>query len=539
MGFQNLVSFLGVFILLGVAYLLSTNRKAVDKRVVIWGMGLQFIFALIVFKFEPGKRFFLFLNGVVVKLLDFTVVGAKFVFGEDLFHHYFAMNVLPTIIFFSSLMAILYHLGVMQKLVLIFAKIMCRFMGTSGAESLSASANIFVGQTEAPLVIRPYVDKMTQSELMAVMTGGMATVAGGVMGAYVGMLVTRFPNIAGHLISASILSAPAALVLAKIMVPETEEPMTRGEVKLELEQKDANVIDAAANGAADGLQLALNVGGMLIAFVALIAMINFGVGKIGEAVNWAGGVDPYQVTLKAFPAERMAAVKPGMEIGLDIPGELPFKAAIKEINGQTIIMDRRIPENFKDASFHIFDKGKRIDGSSGAEGTTLAELSLERILGTLFWPFAWIMGVPAVDCHIIGRLLGEKLILTEFVAYLNLSHLLTLGAIKDPRSVVIATYALCGFANFASIAIQIGGIGGIAPSRRGDLARLGIRSVIAGTLAAFMTANIAGIFFTGETVLLNPNDLKTSSVVRPAEEMFQNNDDETIEDKALAILIQK
>ncbi|MEW5694111.1 MAG: nucleoside transporter C-terminal domain-containing protein [Candidatus Hydrogenedentota bacterium] len=426
---HNLISLFGLVVIIFLAWLISYDRRTIPWRVIIWGVILQLFFAFIVLYWSPGRRVFEILNDAIVKVLDFTVEGSVFVFnalgvppgqtrsGTQSLGFFFAFQVLTTIIFFSSLMSVLYYLGIMQKIVLFFAKIMAYTMGTSGAESLSASANIFVGQTEAPLVVKPYVEKMTDSELLCIMSGGFATVAGGVMGAYVMMLKDYFPNIAGHLLSASVLSAPAALVMAKIILPEKEEPLTKGEVKLQLKITDVNIIDAAANGASTGLTLALNVASMLIAFVALIAMLNFGVNKIGNFFGY---------------------------------------------------------EN----------------------------LTIQLILGWIHWPIAWVLGIPTADCFEIGKLLGEKLILTEFIAYLDLAKVLVDPDITlDPRSIVIATYSLCGFANFASIAIQIGGIGGIAPSRRSDLARLGLRGMWAGCLAAYMTGNIAGIFYTGETIL--------------------------------------
>jgi CNT family concentrative nucleoside transporter len=306
-------------------------------------------------------------------------------------------------------MSVLYYLRIMPLLVRAMAWVMSRTMGTSGAESLSASANIFVGQTEAPLVIRPYVPAMTLSELHAVMAGGFATVAGGVMAAYVGMLHTTFPDIAGHLIAASVMSAPAALVCAKLMLPETGQPATRGTVRAHIEQDAVNVIDAATRGAGDGLRLALNVGAMLLAFIALVAMLNHLLGLAG--------------------------------------------------------------------------------GLAGAEG-----LTMQRVLGWIFWPVAFVMGVPAGECATVAALLGERMVLNEFVSYLDLANLLATGSAPlSYRGVTIATYALCGFANFSSIAIQIGGIGSIAEDRRHDLARIGMRAMIAGTLASFMTAAVAGL----------------------------------------------
>ena len=427
------ISFIGLLVLIGIAVLFSRNRRRINYKTVIMGTVLQLIFALLVLRFPPGRKFFQIMNDVIIKLLSFSEEGARFLFGNLVSNYipvgtydglgnfsgiagqvayagaYFAFSVLPTIIFFSSLMAVLYHLGIMQQVVLFFARIMTRFMGVSGAESLSCSANIFVGQTEAPLVIRPYVAEMTMSELLAVMTGGMATIAGGVMAAYVGMLKDYFPMIAGHLLSASIMSAPAALVMAKIILPETEEPRTAGSVKIHYEKTDANVLDAAANGATLGLQLALNVGACLVAFMSLLALLNFILGHLG-------------------------------------------------------------------AIFHY------------------SALSLQKIFSWIFAPLAWVMGVPTKDIFIVGDWMGQKTAINEFVAYFNMAQYIRANpAGVSERAVIIATYALCGFSNFLSIAIQIGGIGGIAPNRRHDLARLGLWAVLAGSLACFMTATIAGM----------------------------------------------
>lgn len=414
------MSFLGTFALLGLGWLFCPVRlkKRINWRTVAWGSALQIIFAILVLKTPPGRAFFRFMNDVIVKLLSFTTDGARFVFGDlavaqPPWNFVFAFQVLTTIIFFSSLMSVLYYLGVMQWIVKLFAGVMVRFMGTSGAESLSASANIFVGQTEAPLVIKPYVSEMTLSELHCVMVGGMATVAGGVMAAYVGFLLPYYPDIAGHLLAASVMSAPAALVMAKLLLPETETPKTAGVVKVHVEKTDINIIDAAASGATTGLQLALNVGAMLVAFMALLALFNFLIAKFGMLAG-------------------------------------------------------------------------------------IGDLSLQKIMGWIFYPIAWVMGAPSKDCLIIGQLMGEKTMLNEFVAYLSLANYAqahppgTPGAL-DYRSYVIATYALCGFSNFLSIGIQIGGIGALAPNRKHDLARLGISALIAGSLASFMTATIAGI----------------------------------------------
>ncbi|MBI5485954.1 MAG: NupC/NupG family nucleoside CNT transporter [Deltaproteobacteria bacterium] len=398
-----------------IAWAFSTNRRAIPWRVIVWGIGLQVFFALLVLKTPWGQSGFSAANDAIVALLGFTKQGTAFImrsFASGSIHpalSNIAFDILPTIIFFSSLMAVLYHLGVMQLVIRGIAWVMARTMGTSGAESLSAAANIFVGQTEAPLVVKPYLEKMTVSELHAVMVGGMATIAGGVMAAYVGMLINVFPDVAGHMIAASVMSAPAALVFAKIIVPESGEPLTRGQVKLDVAKIDANIIDSAARGASEGLQLALNVGAMLLAFIALLALLNWGLSSLGSLFG-------------------------------------------------------------------------------------VPDLSLQWVLGQLHRPLAFLMGVPWSESQTAGTLMGEKLVLTEFVAYLDLSSVLqhNVDALSY-RSTVIVSYALCGFANFGSLAIQLGGIGGMAPTRRHDLARIGLRAVLAGTLAAYQTGTIAGM----------------------------------------------
>lgn len=403
---ERLMSLVGLIVMVGIAYALSTSRKNIKWKTVLMGVALQVVFGLLILKTPWGREFFAVIKEGFNAILAFTNEGSRFIFGDlvdpSKFGFIFAFLVLPTIIFMSSLMSVMYHIGIMQKLVEWTAKIMMKVMGTSGAESLAAAANIFAGQTEAPLVIKPFVGKMTKSELMALMSGGMATVAGGVLAAYVGMGID-----AGHLLAASVMSAPAALAIAKLMIPETEVSNTAGVVNIDLPKTNANVIDAAANGAGEGLTLALNVGAMLLAFIALIAMLN---GILGLVGSWVG----------------------------------------------------------------------------------YSELSFELILGYVFAPFAFLLGVPWDECIRVGVMLGKKTVINEFVGYLDLQ-----AAIKEaslsPRSITIATYALCGFANFSSIAIQLGGIGGIAPERRHDLARLGIKALIGGTLACFMTACVAGL----------------------------------------------
>ena len=396
---------IGVVVLLGIAYGMSNNRGAISKRIVLWGLGLQLFFALFILKTPIGQPFFSAVDRIFLKLLSFSDAGSDFLFksyGTGVVEGplmNFAFRILPTIIFFSSLMALLYHFGIMQRVIRWIAVTVQKTMGTSGSETLSVSANIFVGQTESPLMVRPFINQMTMSELMAVMTGGFATVAGGVMAIYVAML-SNIPGIAGHLMAASIMSAPAALVMAKIIFPETEESETLGDLRIEVERPDDNAMEALSRGATDGVKLAVNVGAMLVAFVAFIAMVN---------------------------------------------GILGF-----------------------------------------------VDLTIQQILGWLFQPLAWTMGAPWSEAGILGQLMGEKIVLTELIAYADLSQLLAENAISD-RTAIIASYALCGFANFASIGIQLGGIGGIAPSRRKDLAKIGMKAMIAGALASWLTATLAGI----------------------------------------------
>jgi CNT family concentrative nucleoside transporter len=479
--FSALIGFIAILL---IAYLLSTNRKAIRWRTVGWGLVLQLAIAVLVLKGEyiaerlagiapqisrataaivfivlaiifyqiakrlaPGTRRFVWgmfgvvavylfltfnllaflfenLKDVVNHLIGYTAEGAKFVFGplgdpaSTSIGFVFACRVLPTIIFIASIFAILYYIGVMQMVVRFFAKMMSRFMGASGAESTSVAASIFMGQTEAPLTIRPFIPDMTMSELMTIMTAGMAHVSGGIMAAYV--LVAKVDVI--HLLTAVIMTAPGAIMMAKIIVPETDQPKTGGDVEVVVPKQDVNVIDAAGRGAIEGLHLSLNVAGMLIAFIALVALINgvFGWANAHLWFDWHG---------------QKLSIVPG---------------------------------------------------------------SLDALLGFIFRPIAWAMGVSWKDSLTVGNLLGTRMVLNEFVAFAKLGGLVSSHAVGtvgglDKRSFIIATYALCGFANFSSIAIQIGGIGSLAPSRRGDLARLGLRAMIAGTLANFLTATIAGM----------------------------------------------
>ena len=432
---DRLIGVFGIFAFLGIAYLFSNHRKKINPRIIISGLSLQILMALLALGIPalgingPLSPFFNWFNEIILLLLQFTNSGSEFLFGplmdQKKYGFIVALQILPVIVFFSSLIGILYHLKVMQVIVYLIGVVMHKLMGTSGAESLSASANIFFGQTEAPLIIKPYINKLTQSELFSVMVGGMATVAGGVFVIYVSLLRDTIPNIASHLLAASVMSAPAALLIAKIMIPETQKTETSGNTPLNIskESPSHNMIEAAARGATDGLQLALNVGAMLLAFIALIALLNSFIGSFGEIID------------------------------------------------------------FNEWGHHLVPDLLLIDGKA-------PPLSLSIVLGWIFAPIAWLMGIPWNDLAISGSLLGQKIVINEFVAYLELSKI---SAQLNPKTSIILSYALCGFANFSSIAIQIGGIGGIAPKRQSDLAQLGIRAIIGGSLAAFMTAAIAGI----------------------------------------------
>ena len=402
-----MIGLLGVFVLLGIAYCLSNNKSKINYKLVGWGLTIQFLFAVLILKSPIGKPVFSYLDKIITKLISFSDAGSDFLFKSfipDVGFHVglinFAFRALPTIIFFSGLMAVMYHYGIIQFIVKWIAKFMQKTMGTSGSETLSVSANIFVGQTEAPLMVRPFIANMTKSELMAVMTGGFATAAGGVLALYV-MWLSDIPGIAGHLLAASVMSAPAALVIAKIIYPETDESETMGDLKIEVKKTDANGLDALGRGATEGLKLAANVAAMLVAFVSVVAMINFSLGA-------------------------------------------------------------------------------------------LLDTSLQEIMGLFFKPLAWTMGVPWSEAEIMGTLMGEKLALTELIAYNDLRIVASSGQISE-RTAIIASYALCGFANFGSMGIQIGGLGSIAPNRRSDLAKLAFKAMIGGALASWITASIAGI----------------------------------------------
>lgn len=403
---SSFLGILGLFTLLAIAYLLSENKNAINYKTVVYGLIFQLLFALFILKTPFGAPIFSFLDTSINILISFSSSGSDFLFRSYVdgvgFHPglvNFAFSTLPTIIFFSSLVAVLYHYGILQSVIKFIAKRMQQSLGTSGSETLSVAGNIFLGQTESPLMVRPFVGKMTNSELMAVMTGGFATVSGGVLAIYVSWL-TDIPGIAGHLLAASVMSAPAALVVAKIIYPETKESKTMGDVNINIEQTNINAMEALSNGATDGLKLAANIAAMLIAFISFVAMVNY-------FLSFAG-------------------------------------------------------------------------------------TSMEEIFGIVFRPLAWTMGVPWNEAQLVGMLMGKKIVLTELVAYGDLQTLIHEGAISQ-RSAIISTYALCGFSNFASIGIQLGGIGAMAPDRKKDLAKLVTKAMFGGAIASWLTATIAGI----------------------------------------------
>ncbi len=428
---QRFVGIVGVLAMLGLAYALSSHRGRISLRIILGGLGLQVVLAWLLLSFPPVVGAFDHLARGVNIVIGCADAGIEFVFGPELMDpagpwgYIFAVKVLPVIIFFASMMGVLYHLGIMQRVVAGLAWVLRSVLGVTGAEALAVAANVFVGQTEAPLCVKPYVEKMTRSQLMALMVGGFATIAGSVLVAYVGILGGDDPAqrelFIKHLLTASVMSAPAAFVIAKIMLPEIETPLDEGRFLREQQLDTQNVLDAAAKGATDGLKLALNVAAMLIAFVALLAVLNWPIGALGDI-------------------EKIAAWRQAN----DIP---PF--------------------------------------------------SLEYFLGWLFTPLAWLMGVPWSDCQPFGSLMGLKIIATEFIAYGSLHDMMggaEAEAAMSFRSIQMATYALCGFANLPSIAIQIGGLTGIAPGRRTDFARLGLRAMVGGALASWMTASVAGMF---------------------------------------------
>lgn len=419
--------FIGIALILGLAFALSNNRKAINYRLVFVGLLIQAILAVFILKVPLGQAIFAHIGHFITKILDFSNKGADFVFGPlvnsqllaPLFGisntFIFFFKIIPTIIFVSVLVSIAYHIGLMQRVVAIFAKAVHWLMGVSGSEALSNVGSAFVGQVEAQIMIKPYISGMTMSELLASMAGSMACIAGGVMAVYISMGVP-----AEYLIAASIMAAPGALVISKIVYPETEESETKGNVKIEIKKVHANLMDAISHGASDGMKISLNVIAMLLGFIALIAMVDAGLGWMGRWLYWNTSMDLTMI------------------------------------------------------------------------GISLKDLSLKEILGSIFSIFAWAMGVPSQDTHAVGALMGTKLVINEFVAYSNLSPMIASGLLSK-KSIVIVSFALCGFANFSSIAIQVGGIGELAPNRRADLAKLGFKALICGTLASYLSATIAGL----------------------------------------------
>lgn len=414
---------IGIVTIIAICVLLSNNRRRIDWKLVVYGLLLQLGFAAAVIVSAPGQAFFKGCDASINALLKFSEEGTTFLLKSfdtravEPAVHNLAFVALPAIIFFSAMLSLLYYLGIMQWVVRGLAWVMVRTMGTSGAETLSVAGDVFVGQTEAPLLIRPYLEKMTFSELNTVMCGGFATIAGTVMGLYVSWLQESIPNVAGHLLAASVMSAPAAILISKIIVPEVDEPLTRGTLKIEFERTASNVIEAIGDGATDGMKLLLNIVAMLIAFVAIMVMVNAGLGAAGR---WLA--------------------------------------------------------------------------TQGVSETITSLFSLEALLGKLFQPLAWTLGVSWAEAETLGRLLGKKLVLTELVAYSELGQLMKTDDVFQPRSAIIASYALCGFANFASIGIQLGGTGAMAPSRKRDLSALALRAMVGGALATCMTAAVAGMF---------------------------------------------
>ncbi|UCH80002.1 MAG: hypothetical protein JSW20_09655 [Nitrospiraceae bacterium] len=430
----NFVSFAGIFILMAFAWLVSSHRSIVNWRVIIWGLALQIMFALFIFIVPAGAQLFMFINDALVKVIDVASSGTRFLFGrlalppgttnevgEESLGFIFAVQVLPQIIFFASLMAVLYYVGIMSWLVRMFARVFTYLMKVSGAESLCASSNIFVG-IESATTVRPYLEKMTKSELCTILTAGMATIASTVLAIYILILQKQFPTIAGHLVSASFLSAPAAIIMSKLIMPETAHPETMGEDVSPYYEKESSVIEAIINGANAGLKLAVGVVALLVAFLGLVALADFITAGAGAKVN-------------------------------DLMG------------------------------LHI-------------------DWSLKGLLGYVFYPFTIIIGVPPADAFEISKVIGERAIVTETKSYMDLAVLMDKGVLKDPRSAFLATYALCGFAHIASLAIFVGGIAALVPSRTADLSEVGPRALLAATLACLMTAAVAGTFFSGGSILL-------------------------------------
>ncbi len=430
----NLISFSGIFFLMAIAWLFSTNRKIINWRVVFWGTALQLLFAVFIFIIPAGTKVFLFINDVVVKVLDSATVGTKFLFGrlalppgtknemgEESLGFFLAFQALPTVVFFASLMGLLYYVGLMPRLIGFFSKIFTRLMRISGAESLCTASNIFVG-VESSTTIRPYLARMTRSELCTILTAGMATIASSVMALYVFMLQAKFPTIAGHLVSASILSAPAAIVMSKLLLPETEKPETLGMDVAPHYEKESTIMESIINGANAGVKLVVGICALLLALLGIMALVDSLLGGTGTGINSLLGM-------------------------------------------------------------HV-------------------DWSLKGLLGYLFYPLTLVIGVPTSDASLIAQIIGERTVLTEVKSYQDLAAALSANTLNDPRSALLATYALCGFAHIPSLAIFVGGTAALAPKRAGDLSRVGFRALLAATLACLMTAAVAGTFYTHGSILL-------------------------------------
>ena len=547
---------LGITILLGFLYLMSSNRKAIDWKLVMIALGMQIIFGLAVLKVSFVSQFFDWIGKGFVAVLNYTKEGSIFVFGDLLdpssVGFIFAFQILPTILFFSALSSILYYLGILQRVIYALAFVMTKVMRLSGAESLAAAANVFIGQTEAPLVVKPYLNKMTKSELLCLMVGGMATIAGGVLAAYIGFLggddIQSQQEFARHLLTASIMSAPAAILAAKILLPETEQIDTNLEIPKE--KIGNNLLEAISNGTTDGLKLSVNVGAMLIVFIALVAMLNaIFTATFGEWIGWNvadgsmaffGGATflPAQDTLlynTVIPIDFETTIKVVNQsvittlngadsivyevveqtvqqqrdsilvdtllrsnpahnlewavLGQDTLSNIQLSDSIVTIEGWALYRDEQLLENIVHSNDNIHRMSLNMYVNKVTEGR-FAAFNLEYILGVIMSPIAWVLGTPSQDILIIGQLLGKKTIINEFVAYGDIPAVSDMISYKAK---VIATYALCGFANFASIGIQVGGIGAIAPERRAALASMGVKALIGGTVACFLTATIAGM----------------------------------------------
>ena len=531
---------LGVAVLLFIAWLFSTNRKAISWNTVIKGIIIQFVIALSVMFVAPVQDFFNFFGACFVAVLDWTKAGSEFLFGSFVdvskFGFVFAFQILPTIIFFSALTSLLFYLGIIQKIVWVFAWLMSRAMKLSGAESLSTVANIFVGQTEAPLIVKPYISKMTRSEIMLVMTAGMSTMAGGVLAAYIGMLGNGVPELevqfARHLLAASVMAAPGAVVISKILVPQTEKVEMDAEVSKE--KIGNNVLDAISNGTFDGLKLAGNVAAMLLVFYALIAGVNNIISLLGsfDLISWVAlsfgvviGSEVYSFIYKTNKSWSKyvfwisgALVVLGL-LNTYLTSRYNFMAIFPQfiqalfigaLIGSLISFTHRRNNKISAIKYYeisfgalalIFIAISLFFSFSDTVNSVIAqvtdnkytELSMQLILGYVFSPIIWLIGVATQDVPLVGQLLGQKLILTEFVGYSELSNMLATNAFFSPKSAIMATYVLCGFANFASIGIQIGGIGSIAPTQKSTLSAFGMRSLLGGTLSALVSAAFVGM----------------------------------------------